>query len=56
MNYILEYWREIEGGKCVVSRRVRKVYEELARRIEAPEAGARYFDRCFSDSLCSVNF
>lgn len=42
MNYILEYWREIEGGKCVVSRRVRKVYEELARRIEAPEAGARY--------------
>lgn len=42
MNYILEYWRAIEGGKYVVSRRVRKVYEELARRIEAPEAGARY--------------
>ena len=42
MNYILEYWRAIEGGKYVVSRRVRKVYEALARRIEAPEAGARY--------------
>ena len=42
MNYITEYWKEIEGGKCVVSRRVRKVYEQLARRIEQPEAGGRY--------------
>ena len=52
MNYITEYWKEIEGGKCVVSRRVRKVYEQLARRIEQPEAGGaisstkrRRFDR-----------
>ena len=42
MNYILEYWRAIESGKCVVSRRVRKVYQELARRIEQPDTGARY--------------
>lgn len=42
MNYITEYWKEIEGGKCVVSRRVRKVYEQLARRTEQPEAGGRY--------------
>lgn len=46
MNYILEYWKEIKSGKCVVSRRVKKQYEELARRIEQPEAGARYvFDK-----------
>jgi phage terminase large subunit-like protein len=42
LNYILEYRKEIESGKCVVSRRVKKQYEELARRIEQPEAGARY--------------
>ncbi|MBQ3231117.1 MAG: terminase large subunit [Clostridia bacterium] len=42
MNYILEYWRAIESGKCVVSRRVKKVYQELVQRIEQPEAGARY--------------
>lgn len=42
MNYITEYWKEIESEKCVVSRRVRKVYEQLARRIEQPEEGARY--------------
>lgn len=42
MNCIIEYWRAIESGKCVVSWRVRKVYQELARRIEQPDAGARY--------------
>ena len=42
MNCIIEYWRAIESGKCVVSRRVRKVYQELARRIEQLDAGARY--------------
>ena len=42
MNCIIEYWRAIESGKCVVSRRVRKVYQELARRIEQPDTGARY--------------
>jgi phage terminase large subunit-like protein len=42
LNYITEYWKEIESEKCVVSRRVRKVYEQLARRIEQPEEGARY--------------
>jgi phage terminase large subunit-like protein len=42
VNYILDYWKEIEGGKCVVSRRVKKVYGQLARRIEQPEADARY--------------
>lgn len=42
MNYITEYWKEIESEECVVSRRVRKVYEQLARRIEQPEEGARY--------------
>lgn len=42
MNYIIEYWKEIESGKCVVSRRVKKQYQELVRRIEQPDTGARY--------------
>lgn len=36
MNYILEYWEAIESGKVVTSRRVRAVYERLAREIRDP--------------------
>ena len=55
MNYITEYWKEIESEKCVVSRRVRKVYEQLARRIEQPEEGARYiFDE--KEALRPIEF
>ena len=42
MNYIVEYWKEIECGKCVVSRRVKKQYQELVRRIEQPDTDTRY--------------
>lgn len=45
MNYVLAYWEAIESGKVVTSRRVRAVYERLAREIREPDpASAYYFD------------
>ena len=41
-NWVLEYWRAIENGE-VVSRKVRKVYGDLARRIKNPK-GQWIFD------------
>ena len=43
MNYVLEYWRAIESGKVVTSRRVRAVYERLAREIENPATDSPYY-------------
>lgn len=43
MNYVLAYWEEIESGKVVVSRRVRAVYERLAREIREPAHGSPYY-------------
>lgn len=43
MNYILKYWEAIEGGKCVVSRRVRKQYAKLVEKINHP-SGQFVFD------------
>ena len=42
MNYILEYWEAIESGKVVTSRRVRAVYERLAREIREPDPASPY--------------
>jgi len=39
MNYILEYWGEIERGACVVSARIRKQYEKLVDNIRNPKGG-----------------
>ena len=51
MNYILEYWEAIESGKVVTSRRVRAVYERLAREIREPDpASPYYFDEDVGDS------
>lgn len=36
-NWILEYWREIESGRTIVSARVRKVYGRLANEITSPD-------------------
>lgn len=41
-NYVLEYWREIESGREIVSKRVRQLYGQLARRIEAPPPESPY--------------
>lgn len=43
MNYVLAYWDAIESGKVVTSRRVRAVYERLAREIREPAADSPYY-------------
>lgn len=43
MNYVLEYWRAIEEGRIVTSRRVRKVYGTLAREILDPDPASPYY-------------
>ena len=42
-NYILKYWRAIESGKIPVSRKVRAVYERLAKDCKA-KSGKYHFD------------
>ena len=36
MNYIREYWKQIEGGQVTVSRKVRDVYREIIRLLDHP--------------------
>lgn len=43
MNYVLKYCEAIESGKVVTSRRVRAVYERLAREIREPAADSPYY-------------
>lgn len=43
MNYVLAYWKAIESGKVVTSRRVRAVYERLAREIISPDPDSPYY-------------
>jgi phage terminase large subunit-like protein len=42
MNPILEYWNGIKSGRYVVSKRVYKLYEKLAGKIETPVGGYIY--------------
>lgn len=39
MNYIEAYLKEIKRGRCVVSKRVRQLYEALANDIKHPKGG-----------------
>ena len=43
MNYVEQYVKEIRAGRCIVNRRVRKVYEQLAADIKEPR-GDYIFD------------
>lgn len=43
MNYIEQYYCEIEKGKCIVSNRIRKQYQKLAEEIRNPQ-GIYIFD------------
>lgn len=45
MNYIIQYVKTIEKGKCIVSRRVRKEYERLKNDIENPSGGYIFDER-----------
>lgn len=58
MNYILEYWREIESGKTVVSKRVKRQYAKLVENIRNPK-GNYIFDEkraqkpiAFIETIC----
>ena len=44
VNYILEYWREIESGNIVASKRIKKQYEKIINDIVNPK-GAYIFDK-----------
>lgn len=39
MNYIQEYWKSIQDGRCTVSVRVKKQYEKLVFNINNPSGG-----------------
>lgn len=41
-NYILEYWREIESGNILVSKKVEKVYARLVDEIREPKLRWRF--------------
>jgi len=43
VNYVLEYWRKIESGEIVTSRRVKAVYGRLAAEMETPEPSSPYY-------------
>lgn len=43
MNYVREYWRKIESGEILTSRRVKAVYGRLVRQMDEPEAGSPYY-------------
>ncbi len=45
MNYVREYWRKIESGEIITSRRVKVVYGRLVREMDEPPDGSPwYFD------------
>lgn len=45
MNYIDEYLNSIRSGKCIVSKRIRKVYEKLSDDIHNPKDGFIFDER-----------
>lgn len=43
MNYVREYWRKIESGEIVTSRRVKAVYGRLMAEMDSPDADSPYY-------------
>lgn len=43
MNYVREYWRKIESGEIVTSRRVKSVYGRLMAEMDSPAADSPYY-------------
>ena len=43
MNYIREYWRKIESGEIVTSRRVKAIYGRLMEEMDSPAADSPYY-------------
>ena len=50
MNYVREYWRKIESGEIVTSRRVKAVYGRLVAEMDAAdESSPYYFDEAVGE-------
>lgn len=43
MNYVREYWRKIESGEIITSRRVKAVYGWLMEEMDSPAADSPYY-------------
>jgi phage terminase large subunit-like protein len=43
VNYVREYWRKIESGEIVTSRRVKAVYGRLMAEMNSPAADSPYY-------------
>ena len=43
MNYVRGYWRKIESGEIVTSRRVKAVYGRLMAEMDSPAADSPYY-------------
>jgi phage terminase large subunit-like protein len=43
VNYVREYWRKIESGEIVTSRRVKAVYGRLMAEMDSPAADSLYY-------------
>jgi phage terminase large subunit-like protein len=43
VNYVREYWRKIESGEIVTSRRVKAVYGRLMAEMDSPAADSPYY-------------
>ena len=43
MNYVREYWRKIESGEIVTSRRVKAVYGRLMAEMDSTAADSQYY-------------
>lgn len=43
MNYVREYWRKIESGEIVTSRRVKAVYGRLMAEMDSTAADSTYY-------------
>lgn len=43
MNYVREYWRKIESGEIVTSRRVKAVYGRLMAEMDSPADDSPYY-------------
>lgn len=58
VNYVLEYWKEIESGNILVSRKVKKVYARLVDDINQPNGKWKFDLRSanrpidFIETLC----
>lgn len=43
MNYVREYWRKIESGEIITSRRVKAVYGRIMGEMDSPAADSPYY-------------